>query len=77
MQIFIGNLNSMATANQLAGLFMRFGNVKQSYIERDRVTGRSLGFGFIEMDASAAKTAIWKLNRFLFMNAYMEVQEVR
>lgn len=77
MQIYIGNLNNLATANQLASLFMPFGSVKQSHIVRDQKTGRSLGFGFIEMDASCAKRAIRRLNRFFFMNAYVEVQEVQ
>jgi RNA recognition motif-containing protein len=77
MQIYIGNLSNLATANQLANLFMPFGSVKQSQIVRDHKTGRSLGFGFIEMDANCAKQAISRLNRFFFMNAYVEVQEVQ
>jgi len=76
MQIYIGNLSVMTTAHQLANLFLPFGCVKLSRIVRDEKTGRSLGFGFIEMDTQqAAKSAIRKLNRILFMNSYMEVKE--
>jgi len=76
MQIFIGNLSEMTTALQLANLFLPFGSVRISRIASDEKTGRSLGFGYIEMDPNAAKRAIRKLNRFLFMNSYVEVKEV-
>jgi RNA recognition motif-containing protein len=76
MQIYIGNLSVMTTAHQLATLFLPFGSVRISRIVRDEKTGRSMGFGFIEMDTpQGAKSAIRKLNRFLFMNSYMEVKE--
>jgi RNA recognition motif-containing protein len=76
MQIYIGNLNVMTTAHQLANLFLPFGSVSLSRIVSDEKTGRSLGFGFIEMDRQSAESAIRKLNRFFFMNAYMEVKVV-
>ena len=76
MQIYIGNLSEMTTAHQLAHLFLPFGSVKFSHIERDAKTGRSLCFGFIEMDLSSGKSAIRKLNHILFMNAYVEVAAV-
>lgn len=76
MQIYIGNLSEMTTAQQLANLFLPYGNVRFPRIVRDEKTGRSLGFGFIEMEARAAQSAIRRLNRFLFMNSYVEVKEV-
>ena len=76
MRIYIGNLSEMTTAHQLARLFLPFGSVQFSHIERDEKTGRSLRFGFIEMDMPNAKSAIEKLNRILFMNAYVEVAAV-
>lgn len=76
MQIYIGNLSEMTTAHQLACLFLPFGSVHFSKIGRDDKTGRSLGFGFIEMDPLNAKSAIRKLNRILFMNSYVEVAAV-
>ena len=76
MQIYIGNLSEMTTAQQLARLFLPFGSVQFSHIERDKRTGRSLRFGFIEMDMVSARSAIQKLNQILFMNAYVEVAAV-
>jgi len=76
MQIFIGNLSTMATARHLADLFLPFGSVSASKIIRDDKTGISKGFGFIEMDIRCGKVAIQKLNCLLFMNSYMEVCEV-
>jgi RNA recognition motif-containing protein len=66
----------MTTAHHLANLFLPFGSVRFSRIVRDEKTGRSLGFGFIEMDPKSASSAIRKLNRVLFMNSYMEVKLV-
>lgn len=76
MQIYIGNLSVMTTSHQLANLFLPFGSVRFSRIARDEKTGRSLGFGFIEMDPQGASSAIRKLNRFLFMNSYVEVKKI-
>jgi RNA recognition motif-containing protein len=76
MQIFIGNLSEMTTARQLANLFLPFGSVRLSRIVSDEKTGRSLGFGYVEMDPQGAETAIKRLNRYLFMNSYVEVKEV-
>lgn len=73
MQIYIGNLSEMTTVHQLACLFLPFGAVQLSHIERDVKTGRSLRCGLIEMDTLNAKSAIKKLNHILFMNAYVEV----
>ncbi|MBS1665385.1 MAG: RNA-binding protein [Bacteroidetes bacterium] len=74
MQIYIGNLNEVTTANHLAKLFLPFGNVRLSRVFWDDRTGRSLGIGIVEMDADAGKKAVRKLNRFLFMNSYVEVK---
>jgi RNA recognition motif-containing protein len=76
MQIYIGNLSEMTTAQQLANLFLPYGSVKFPRIVRDEKTGRSLRYGFIEMERRAAESAIRRLNRFLFMNSYVEVKEV-
>jgi len=76
MQVYIGNLSEMTTAHQLARLFLPFGSVQFSHIERDKKTGRSLRFGFIEMDMPNAISAIKKLNHILFMNAYVDVAGV-
>ena len=76
MQIRIGNLNMMTTQNQLAELFFPFGKVTSSKIERSGPKGRSKRIGFIEMNNLCGKEAIRKLHLLLFMNAYIEVDEV-
>lgn len=53
MQIYIGNLSEMTTAHQLARLFLSFGAVQLSHIERDEKTGRSLRCGFIEVEVGS------------------------
>jgi RNA recognition motif-containing protein len=59
VNIFIGNLAYSATDHDLRQLFEQYGVVDKISIITDRDTGRSKGFGFVEMpDGTAAKTAI-------------------
>ena len=59
MNIFVGNLAFTATENDLRQLFEQYGAVEKVNIITDRETGRSRGFGFVEMpDSNAAKAAI-------------------
>lgn len=76
MQIRIGNLSVMTTARQLAELFLPFGQVKSSKILTFGPKGHSGGTGLVEMNNACGKAAIGKLHRILFMNAYIEVDEV-
>ena len=84
MNIFVGNLAWTTTEEDLAQLFEPFGTVEQARIATDRATGRSRGFGFVEMpDATAAQAAIEGLNgrslegRFLTVNEAREREERR
>ncbi len=63
MNIYVGNL-AYATANEdLANIFADFGAVDAARVVMDRETGRSKGFGFVEMaNASEANAAIEALN---------------
>jgi len=63
MNIYVGNLAYDATEEQLQEMFAEFGQVESASIVLDRVTGRSRGFGFVQMpdDAEATK-AIGELN---------------
>ncbi|HXH75888.1 MAG TPA: RNA-binding protein [Bacteriovoracaceae bacterium] len=62
-KIYVGNLPFTATSESLSELFGQFGKVDSSKIITDRDTGRSKGFGFIEMsDSAAADSAIEKLH---------------
>ena len=63
MNIFVGNLAFSATDDSLRQLFESHGVVDKVNIISDRDTGRSKGFGFVEMpDSAAAQAAIQGLN---------------
>lgn len=63
MNIYVGNLSWTMTDEDLSSLFSQFGAVTSAKILKDKMNGRSKGFGFVEMDdAEAAKTAIANLN---------------
>ena len=62
MNIFVGNLAFAVTEDELRGLFEEHGTVNTIQLITDRDTGRSRGFGFVEMDDSGADSAIQALN---------------
>jgi len=63
MNIFVGNLAFTTTEEDLAQLFHPYGTIGRVQILHDRDTGRSRGFGFVEMpDAREAQAAIDGLN---------------
>ena len=61
-KIYVGNLPWSTTDQELRDLFSAHGTVHSATVVTDRETGRSRGFGFVEMDANAAKEAISRLN---------------
>ena len=63
MNIYVGNLSWNMTDEDLSNLFTQFGTVTSGKILKDKMNGRSKGFGFVEMeDEEAAKAAIAALN---------------
>jgi RNA recognition motif-containing protein len=63
MNIFVANLNYRLTSDELREVFEDYGSVDSAKIITDRDTGRSKGFGFVEMsDDSEGKSAISALN---------------
>ncbi len=63
MNIYVGNLSWSMTDEDLNSLFSEYGTVTSAKILKEKNTGRSKGFGFVEMeDDEAAKTAIATLN---------------
>ena len=61
--IYVGNLTFGTTSADLQSLFAQHGEVKSAQVITDRDTGRSRGFGFVEMASSEeAKAAIDALN---------------
>ncbi len=62
MNIFVGNLPFGATETDLRSLFEAHGTVTSARVITDRETGRSRGFGFVEMEDTDATSAIEALN---------------
>jgi RNA recognition motif-containing protein len=63
MNIYVGNLSWSMTDADLEGLFTPYGGVTSAKILKDKMSGRSKGFGFVEMaDDESAKAAIAALN---------------
>lgn len=57
-KIYVGNLPWSADDSALQSYFSTFGNVHSARVITDRDTGRSRGFGFVELDDDAAERAI-------------------
>ena len=78
MNIFVGNLTWTTTEDELAQLFEPFGTVSQARIATDRETGRSRGFGFVEMPNDAeAEAAIEELHGATIGGRQLTVNESR
>jgi cold-inducible RNA-binding protein len=63
MKLYVGNLSFNTSSEDLQELFAQAGTVESSAVVEDRETGRSRGFGFIEMStAEEGQAAIQKFN---------------
>ena len=60
--IYVGNLPWSTTEDDLRRTFGQYGEVQSAKVIMDRETGRSRGFGFVEMEDDAADQAIQALN---------------
>lgn len=77
MRIYVGNLSYGTDEQRLESVFAAFGPVKNCSIMRDRETGQSRGFGFVEMDDEAGQTAINALNGTQVDGRTLTVNEAR
>ncbi|MES1929418.1 RNP-1 like RNA-binding protein [Salinisphaera dokdonensis CL-ES53] len=78
MNIYVGNLSWNTNDDELRGAFEAFGEVSSAKVIMDRETGRSRGFGFVEMpDDSAAKEAIEGMNDKDLGGRTLRVNEAR
>jgi RNA recognition motif-containing protein len=78
MKLFVGNLSWNATEETLKPLFEAFGKVVSVRIVTDPYTGRSKGFGFVEMeDEAAGDEAVRQLNDSPFLNRPLRVSRAR
>lgn len=76
--IFVGNLSFSTTNDTLRSAFESFGEVTSANVITDRDTGRSRGFGFVEMaSAEAANTAIEELDGSEIDGRRVNVNEAR
>src|SRR5215813_9791141 len=76
--IYVGNLAWAVTADDLLELFGQHGKVARAQVITDRETGRSRGFGFVEMENDAeAQKAIDALNGFDFNGRPLTVNEAK
>lgn len=65
VKLYVGNLSYSTTEEDLRELFAQAGNVASVAVIKDRDTGQSKGFGFVEMTTQAeAQTAISKFNSY-------------
>lgn len=78
MNIYVGNLPWNTTEESLRAIFEAYGEVSSAKVITDRETGRSRGFGFVEMpDNDAAQSAIGALNDKDFEGRNLRVNEAR
>ena len=78
MNIYVGNLSYEATEDDLRQAFEAHGEVSSASIIRGRMTGRSRGFGFVEMpDKGQAEAAIQALNLQELRGRAITVNEAR
>lgn len=77
-KIYVGNLSYSTTDDALRSAFSAFGTVRDVTILKDRETGRSRGFGFVEMeDDEQATSAIEGLNGSQLDGRTLTVNEAR
>ena len=77
-KIYVGNLPYSTTDQELQDLFANHGNVQSANVVADRYTGRSRGFGFVEMgSAEEAQQAISALNDTDYGGRNLVVNEAR
>jgi RNA recognition motif-containing protein len=78
MKIFIGSLSYNVTAGDLRRAFEAFGQIASANVIKDEQSGRSKGFGFVEMPVKAeAQSAIAALNGQAFKGNTITVNEAR
>ena len=76
MNMYIGNLAFGVTEEELKELFSQYGEVASISLVKDRFSGQSKGFGFIEMPSnSEADKAIKALNKMMLKNRELKVNQ--
>lgn len=75
MSLYVGNLPFSSDDQSLKELFQSFGNIVSARVMSDRDTGRSRGFGFVEMNEADARSAMASLNGSAYEGRTLRVNE--
>jgi len=76
-RMYVGNLPYSSSEDDVRDLFVQFGDVGDVNVIRDRETGKSRGFGFVEMDQDAADEAMSNLDGTEFGGRTLKVNEAK
>jgi RNA recognition motif-containing protein len=77
-RLYVGNLPYSATDDSLSDLFSQYGEVEGAQVVTDRETGRSRGFGFVDMATNeGAQSAIQSLSGYQMDGRTLTVEEAR
>lgn len=78
INIYVGNLSYQVGSEELRDAFAQFGEVSTANVVMDKLTGRSKGFGFVEMpDRAGGEEAIKKLDGAALKGRNIRVNEAR
>lgn len=78
MKLYVGNLSFAVTDDELRAAFEEHGTVNSAKVIRDRETGDSRGFGFVEMASGAeGQAAIDRMNGFALKGRPLRVNEAQ
>ena len=75
--IFVGNLPWSATDADLQAKFSEFGNVVSARVVSDKFTGKSRGFGFVDMEDADAQKAIAAMSGYKWGDRELTVNEAK
>ncbi|MDD4179190.1 MAG: RNA-binding protein [Candidatus Margulisbacteria bacterium] len=75
--IFVGNLPWSVTDEDLKGKFSEFGNVISARVVNDKFSGKSRGFGFVDMEDGDAEKAISGMTGFKWGDREVTVNEAK
>ena len=77
-KLYVGNLSYKVNQEELESIFSEYGNVSSAVVISDKFTGRSKGFGFVEMeDPASADKAIQELDGKAIQGRNVKVNEAQ